>query len=137
MIEYIPCQEFCYFLLCQTYICYWGGTQVLWGWVELQSYYCWHVFRFLRLLIWAACLNWWNFYIFVLYHKCISFCLMQAITLILLIVHTFFPLLFEGYHLYWKSPLNRVKVLLTRVILLRLFSDLIFYNYLETISLVR
>ncbi|KAG6687270.1 hypothetical protein I3842_11G062800 [Carya illinoinensis] len=26
---------------------------------------------------------------------------------------TYFPISFEGYHIYWKSPLNRVKVCIT------------------------
>ncbi|XP_042971938.1 two pore calcium channel protein 1A-like isoform X1 [Carya illinoinensis] len=47
----------------------------------------------------------------------------EATTLIILIVHTFFPLSFEGYHLYWKSPLNRVKV----ACLLLLVADILVY----------
>ncbi|KAF5481288.1 hypothetical protein F2P56_001953 [Juglans regia] len=47
----------------------------------------------------------------------------EAITLIILMVHTFFPLSFEGYHLYWKSLLNRVKV----ACLLILVADILVY----------
>jgi len=79
-----------------------------------------------RFIGWASHLCWWDFHILVLFHmflwydvlnsqsfaSCISFCfLMQGITLILLVIHTFFQISYEGYHLYWRNPLNWLKVL--------------------------
>ncbi|KAA8524388.1 hypothetical protein F0562_010820 [Nyssa sinensis] len=37
----------------------------------------------------------------------------EGITHIILMIHTFFPILYEGFHIYWRSPLNRLKVILT------------------------
>ncbi|XP_075668805.1 two pore calcium channel protein 1-like [Castanea sativa] len=36
----------------------------------------------------------------------------EGISLFILVVHTFFPISYEGYRLYWKSLLNRLKVAL-------------------------
>ncbi|KAK7845064.1 two pore calcium channel protein 1a, partial [Quercus suber] len=33
-----------------------------------------------------------------------------GISLFILVIHTFFPISYEGYYLYWKSLLNRLKV---------------------------
>ncbi|XP_039117349.1 two pore calcium channel protein 1 [Dioscorea cayenensis subsp. rotundata] len=47
----------------------------------------------------------------------------EGITLSILILHTFFPIAYEGFHLYWKSPSNRIKV----VLLLLLICDMLIY----------
>lgn len=36
--------------------------------------------------------------------------LLQGITLVILLIHIFFPVTFEGFYLYWKNPLNILKV---------------------------
>ncbi|KAM3697428.1 hypothetical protein ACB098_06G111700 [Castanea mollissima] len=36
----------------------------------------------------------------------------EGISLFILVIHTFFPISYEGYRLYWKSLLNRLKVAL-------------------------
>ncbi|KAL0001937.1 hypothetical protein SO802_015718, partial [Lithocarpus litseifolius] len=36
----------------------------------------------------------------------------EGISLFILVIHTFFPISYEGYCLYWKSLLNRLKVAL-------------------------
>ncbi|PRQ49851.1 putative Two pore calcium channel protein [Rosa chinensis] len=47
----------------------------------------------------------------------------EGITLIVLMVHTFFPISYVGFRLYWKSPLTQFKV----VCLLILVADLLVY----------
>ncbi|KAM7495113.1 hypothetical protein LguiB_029722 [Lonicera macranthoides] len=47
----------------------------------------------------------------------------EAITLLILVVHTFFPISYEGFCLYWKSHLNKVKV----IFLLILVADILVY----------
>ncbi|BFG25248.1 hypothetical protein CerSpe_115220 [Prunus speciosa] len=47
----------------------------------------------------------------------------EGITLIVLMVHTFFPISYEGFDLYWKNHLNRFKVMC----LLLLVADLVVY----------
>ncbi|EXB37992.1 Two pore calcium channel protein 1 [Morus notabilis] len=56
----------------------------------------------------------------------------EGITLVILIVHTFFPLSYEGARIYWKRPLNQFKVFC----LLILVADLLFYIlYLSPVAL--
>ncbi|KAJ0113081.1 hypothetical protein Patl1_02249 [Pistacia atlantica] len=47
----------------------------------------------------------------------------EGITLIVLVIHTFFPISFEGSQVYWKNPLTRLKVMC----LLILVADLLVY----------
>ncbi|XP_024022354.1 two pore calcium channel protein 1A [Morus notabilis] len=47
----------------------------------------------------------------------------EGITLVILIVHTFFPLSYEGARIYWKRPLNQFKVFC----LVILVADLLVY----------
>ncbi|CAA3015963.1 two pore calcium channel 1A [Olea europaea subsp. europaea] len=47
----------------------------------------------------------------------------EGITLLILIMHVFFPISYEGFGIYWKNLLNRLKVLL----LLILAADLLVY----------
>ncbi|KAJ8562294.1 hypothetical protein K7X08_011585 [Anisodus acutangulus] len=47
----------------------------------------------------------------------------EGVTLLILMIHILFPLSYEGFHLYWKSLLNRVKVIL----LLILVADIVVY----------
>lgn len=48
----------------------------------------------------------------------------EGITLLILVLHTFFPLAYEGCCLYWKSPLNKLKVIL----LIVLVCDMLVYT---------
>lgn len=41
----------------------------------------------------------------------------EGITLLILILHTFFPLAYEGFHLYWSNHLNKLKVFLVLVLI--------------------
>ncbi|KAL9268653.1 Two pore calcium channel protein 1A-like protein [Drosera capensis] len=47
----------------------------------------------------------------------------EGITLVLLMVHILFPILYEGHNIYWRKPLNRLKVIL----LLILVADSVVY----------
>ncbi|XP_031253389.1 two pore calcium channel protein 1 [Pistacia vera] len=47
----------------------------------------------------------------------------EGITLIVLVIHTFFPISFEGSQVYWKNPFTRLKVMC----LLILVADLLVY----------
>ncbi|CAM8884818.1 unnamed protein product [Rhodiola kirilowii] len=48
----------------------------------------------------------------------------EGVTLIALIVYTFFPLTYEGYKIFWKNLLNRLKI----IFLLILVADLVVYS---------
>ncbi|XP_008793100.1 two pore calcium channel protein 1 isoform X2 [Phoenix dactylifera] len=48
----------------------------------------------------------------------------EGITLLILVLHTFLPLAYEGCCLYWKSPLNKLKVML----LIILVCDMLVYS---------
>ncbi|KAL7215999.1 hypothetical protein ACSBR1_028029 [Camellia fascicularis] len=55
----------------------------------------------------------------------------EGVTLIILMIHTFFPISYEGFHIYWKSHLNQLKV----IFLLILVADLIVYAlYLSPVA---
>ncbi|CAI9089403.1 OLC1v1023968C1 [Oldenlandia corymbosa var. corymbosa] len=55
----------------------------------------------------------------------------EVVTLVVLIVHIFFPISYEGFNIYWKSQLNRLKVLL----LLILVADLLVFGlYLSPVA---
>ncbi|KAL3364046.1 hypothetical protein AABB24_013004 [Solanum stoloniferum] len=47
----------------------------------------------------------------------------EGVTLLLLVIHILFPISYEGFHLYWRSLLNRLKV----VLLLILIADIVVY----------
>ncbi|KAJ9686327.1 hypothetical protein PVL29_015294 [Vitis rotundifolia] len=47
----------------------------------------------------------------------------EGITLIIILLHTFFPISYEGSQIYWKNPLNRLKVILLSI----LVADLLVY----------
>ena len=71
-----------------------------------------YVGRSLGLFIWASQLSFFTTSFLRSFSSCISFCfLMQGVTLIILVIHIFFPISYEGYRLYWKSRLNQLKVL--------------------------
>ncbi|GMH12091.1 hypothetical protein Nepgr_013932 [Nepenthes gracilis] len=46
----------------------------------------------------------------------------EAIMLILLTIHTLFPILYEGPHIYWKKPLGRLKVILLLILVADIFA---------------
>ncbi|KAJ0051831.1 hypothetical protein Pint_02248 [Pistacia integerrima] len=58
-----------------------------------------------------------------LFLETMKICIFQGITLIVLVIHTFFPISFEGSQVYWKNPLTRLKV----TCLLILVADLLVY----------
>ncbi|KAI3440748.1 uncharacterized protein J3R85_003197 [Psidium guajava] len=47
----------------------------------------------------------------------------ESVTLVILMIHTFFPISYEGFRLYSRNPLNQIKV----VCLLLLVADLLAY----------
>ncbi|KAK3404714.1 two pore calcium channel protein 1 [Eucalyptus grandis] len=47
----------------------------------------------------------------------------ESVTLVILMIHTFFPISYEGFHIYSRSPLNQIKV----VCLGLLVTDLLAY----------
>ncbi|KAL3714983.1 hypothetical protein ACJRO7_006830 [Eucalyptus globulus] len=47
----------------------------------------------------------------------------ESVTLVILMIHTFFPISYEGFHIYSRNHLNQIKV----VCLLLLVADLIVY----------
>ncbi|NP_001268025.1 two pore channel 1 [Vitis vinifera] len=47
----------------------------------------------------------------------------EGITLVIILSHTFFPISYEGSQIYWKNPLNRLKVILLSI----LVADLLVY----------
>ncbi|KAG5597128.1 hypothetical protein H5410_038360 [Solanum commersonii] len=47
----------------------------------------------------------------------------EGVTLLLLVIHILFPISYEGFHLYWRSLLNRLKF----VLLLILVADIVVY----------
>ncbi|XP_019051517.1 PREDICTED: two pore calcium channel protein 1A isoform X2 [Nelumbo nucifera] len=56
----------------------------------------------------------------------------EGITLLILAIHTLFPVAYEGYHLYWKNHLNKLKVISVLV----LIADLVIYSlYLSPVPL--
>ncbi|XP_043689271.1 two pore calcium channel protein 1B [Telopea speciosissima] len=56
----------------------------------------------------------------------------EIITLLVLVVHTLFPIAYEGKYLYWKNPLNKLKV----TFLLVLVADLFVYGiYISPVPL--
>ncbi|ONI17116.1 hypothetical protein PRUPE_3G138600 [Prunus persica] len=57
------------------------------------------------------------------YLNAVESLIFEGITLIILMVHTFFPISYEGFNLYWKNHLNRFKVMG----LLLLVADLMVY----------
>lgn len=52
----------------------------------------------------------------------------EGITLLILIIHTLFPLAYEGFQLYWESHLNKLKVLLS----LTLICDMLVFAFYIT-----
>ncbi|KAG0491078.1 hypothetical protein HPP92_007941 [Vanilla planifolia] len=48
----------------------------------------------------------------------------EGITLLILVLHTFFPISYEGWNLFWKNLLNKLKVIL----LVLLICDLLVYS---------
>lgn len=42
---------------------------------------------------------------------------MQGVTLLILMAHMFFPISYEGLNLYWGSRLNKLKVLVSKLLL--------------------
>ncbi|PPD81440.1 hypothetical protein GOBAR_DD21635 [Gossypium barbadense] len=55
----------------------------------------------------------------------------EVVTLVLLAIHTIFPISYEGSSIYWKRPLNQIKV----ICLLILVADLLVYTlYLSPVA---
>lgn len=49
----------------------------------------------------------------------------ESTTLIVLMVHTFFPISYEGFQIFWKSHLNKLKVIFLSI----LVADLVVYAF--------
>ncbi|XP_062152451.1 two pore calcium channel protein 1A-like, partial [Alnus glutinosa] len=65
------------------------------------------------------------------YLTCAESLIYKGITLILLVIHTFFQISYEGYHLYWRNPLNWLKL----TCLLILVADILVYAlYLSPVA---
>ncbi|KAH7861661.1 hypothetical protein Vadar_029050 [Vaccinium darrowii] len=47
----------------------------------------------------------------------------EGLTLIILIIHSLFPISYEGFHLYWKSPLSKLKVIFLLILVTDLLVD--------------
>ncbi|KAK8627229.1 hypothetical protein V6N13_134848 [Hibiscus sabdariffa] len=56
----------------------------------------------------------------------------EVVTLILLAIHTFFPIFYEGSSIFWKRPLNRLKV---ACFLLLVADLLVFFLYLSPVAM--
>ena len=50
---------------------------------------------------------------------------MQGIALVVLVIHTFFPLSYEGSYIYWRNTVNQLKVFCCKIFPQNMFSDFI------------
>ncbi|GJW79281.1 two pore calcium channel protein 1 isoform X2 [Tanacetum coccineum] len=58
-----------------------------------------------------------------------------SVTLIILIVHTLFPLLYEGTSLYWKSHVNKIKLVSLLILAADLVVDILYLSPVAVYSL--
>lgn len=59
----------------------------------------------------------------------------EGVTLIILVVHTLFPLLYEGGHFYWKSHVNKLKILSLLILMADLIVDVLYLSPVAIYSL--
>ncbi|KAL2981282.1 hypothetical protein AAZX31_13G279600 [Glycine max] len=106
------------------------------------SYFALIVLNFLEKPLWCkklttnSCNDREYFYLGQLPYLTDAECLIyEGITLVLLIIHTFFPLSYEGSHIYWKNTINQLKVfsllvLVADVLLYALFLSPLAFDFL-------
>ncbi|KAG7983620.1 hypothetical protein I3843_04G115800 [Carya illinoinensis] len=101
------------------------------GFIWFLNYFALIILNFLEKPLWCtnysgtySCDNRDYFYLGELpYLTGVESLVYEGITLIILVAHTFFPISYEGRQLYWKDPLNRLKV----VCLIILEADILVY----------
>ncbi|KAL4585266.1 hypothetical protein LXL04_009882 [Taraxacum kok-saghyz] len=59
----------------------------------------------------------------------------EGVTLIILVVHTLFPILYEGGQLYWKSHVNKLKIISLLILVADLIVDIIYLSPVAIYSL--
>ncbi|CAI9279994.1 unnamed protein product [Lactuca saligna] len=64
--------------------------------------------------------------------ECVSY---KGVTLLILLVHTQFPILYEGGRLYWRSHVNKLKVFLLLILAADLTVDILYISPVSTYSL--
>lgn len=89
---------------------YWTGVLLdLWGWGSVLLF-------FSQLAVW--------YYVLLLHDFLLP---LQGITLVVLIIHTFFPISYEGSRIYWKNTVNKLKVCCSKILLMNIFYDFIYF----------
>ncbi|KAL4585328.1 hypothetical protein LXL04_009946 [Taraxacum kok-saghyz] len=59
----------------------------------------------------------------------------EGVTLIILVVHTLFPILYGGGQLYWKNHVNKLKVILLLILVADLIVDVLYLSPVAIYSL--
>nr|XP_043623765.1 two pore calcium channel protein 1A [Erigeron canadensis] len=59
----------------------------------------------------------------------------EGVTLLILVVHTLFPLLYEGANLYWRSHVNKLKVISLLILTADLVVDILYLSPVAIYSL--
>ncbi|KAI3718455.1 hypothetical protein L6452_19327 [Arctium lappa] len=59
----------------------------------------------------------------------------EGVTLIILAVHTFFPISYEGIHLYWRSHVNKLKIIALIILVADLVVDILYLSPVAVYSL--
>ncbi|CAI9280053.1 unnamed protein product [Lactuca saligna] len=59
----------------------------------------------------------------------------EGVTLIILVVHTLFPILYEGVQLYWKSHVNKLKIISLLILVADLIVDILYLSPVAIYSL--
>ncbi|KAJ9562904.1 hypothetical protein OSB04_008064 [Centaurea solstitialis] len=59
----------------------------------------------------------------------------EGVTLIILMVHTFFPISYEGINLYWKNHVNKLKIIALIILVADFVVDIIFLSPVSIVSL--
>ncbi|GFS41134.1 two-pore channel 1 [Actinidia rufa] len=47
----------------------------------------------------------------------------EGVTLLILFTHSLFPISYEGFRIYWKNPVNKLKVLDSKTFLMKFLSE--------------
>ncbi|KAK9078756.1 hypothetical protein SSX86_002814 [Deinandra increscens subsp. villosa] len=59
----------------------------------------------------------------------------EGVTLIILVVHTLFPILYEGWYLYWRTHVNKLKVISLLILIADLVVDILYLSPVAIYSL--
>lgn len=59
----------------------------------------------------------------------------EGVTLIILVVHTFFPISYEGIHLYWRNHVNKLKIIALIILVADLVVDILYLSPVAVYSL--